>query len=411
MRIYTLERTNMALTNTRQRYGGVTKTFHWLTALLIVTLIPLGWYANQLPYDTAEQLSQKAWLFSLHKTLGVTAFFVALGRILWALSQPKPGLLNADHKAESFLAETVHWLLYGALVIVPLSGWIGHAAAAGFAPIWWPFGQGLPLVPKDTGVEHFFSAVHWVATKVLIAAIFLHVAGALKHALIDKDATLARMLPGEAAVGPLPEQNHSRAPLVAGLALWAIALVGAAFLNSSEKPTAPETAALDAVSSEWAVDEGKITLTVIQFGNEVAGSFADWTADITFDETIHIGKIGEVTTTISIPSLELGSVTQQALGADFFDATTHPTAIFTADLGHASDGYQAVGTLQIKENAVPVTLPFSLKVRGNTASMRGDLVLDRRDFGIGDNMPKDTDLGFEVRVNVTLTATRADAGQ
>ena len=51
------------LRNSQTTYGGVTKTFHWLTALLIVTLIPLGIYANGLPYETGEQLARKAWLF------------------------------------------------------------------------------------------------------------------------------------------------------------------------------------------------------------------------------------------------------------------------------------------------------------------------------------------------------------
>jgi len=203
----------MSLTNTAQRYGGVTKTFHWATALLILTLIPLGWWANQMPYETAEQLADKAWMFSLHKTLGVAAFFVAVGRILWAVSQPKPGLLNADHKVESFLAELIHWMLYASLVIVPLSGWIGHAAAEGFAPIWWPFGQGLPVVPKDTGIEHFMAAVHWVATKVLIASLLLHIAGALKHHVIDRDATLRRMLPGTPAGGAGRQYRDQRQPV------------------------------------------------------------------------------------------------------------------------------------------------------------------------------------------------------
>lgn len=71
----------MSRTNSAHHYGSVTKTFHWLTALLILTLIPLGIIANKLPYETSEQLAQKAWLFSLHKTLGVTVFFVALARI------------------------------------------------------------------------------------------------------------------------------------------------------------------------------------------------------------------------------------------------------------------------------------------------------------------------------------------
>lgn len=397
----------MALTNTLQRYGGVTKTFHWLTALLILTLIPLGWYANQLPYETSEELARKAWLFSLHKTLGVTAFFVAVGRIAWTFTQPKPGLLNADHKAESFVAEVIHWMLYGALVIVPLSGWIGHAAAQGFAPIWWPLGQNLPLVPKDTGVEHFFSAVHWVATKVLIASLLLHIAGALKHHVIDRDATLRRMLPGTAAIGPMPAQHKTHAPALTAVVLWAMAIALAAFFASGDTSESPESTALQEVTSDWQVQDGQIEIAVMQFGNEVTGSFADWTADITFDDTIDFGTAGSVTTTISIPSLTLGSVTDQAMGADFFDSTTFPTATFTADLSHASDGYEAVGTLTIKDNTVPLTLPFSMHIDGDTAQMGGTLLLNRQDFGIGDNMADESSLGFEVRVNIALTATRA----
>lgn len=397
----------MALSNTSTLYGGVTKTFHWLTALLILTLLPMGWFAEQLPYETDAELARKAWLFSLHKTLGVTAFFVAVGRILWAISQPKPALLNGDKKAESFAAETVHWLLYAALVIVPLSGWIGHAAAAGFAPIWWPFGQGLPLVPKSTSIEHIASGVHWAATKVLIAALVLHIAGALKHHIIDKDATLRRMLPGTPAVGPVPAQGHTRTPLMAAVAVWALVLLGGGLLGSTSTEAIAQ-AELEEVSSDWAVSEGTIGITVTQFGSEVSGSFADWTAAITFDETLETQEVGSVTTTIAIPSLTLGSVTQQAMGADFFDAGTFPTAVFDAVILRANDGYEAVGTLTVKDNAVPLTLPFSLSITEDVAEMQGSLTLDRRDFGVGDTMQDTSSLAFEVGVDIALTATRGD---
>lgn len=401
----------MSISNTAERYGGVAKTFHWLTALLILTLIPLGWYANQLPYDTEPQLAQKAWLFSLHKTLGVLAFFVALFRILWAMSQPKPGLLNADKPLESKAAEVVHWLLYGALVIVPLSGWIGHAAAAGFAPIWWPLGQNLPLVPKSVAVEHFASAVHFVSTKVLIAALLLHVAGALKHHIIDKDATLRRMLPGNPDLPPLPQLPHARSPIGGAIGIWAAALVVAGVLNSTgEKTSLAEAAvALEEVASEWQVQDGVIEITVTQFGSAVAGSFADWTASITFDETITDGPLGEVTTTIAIPSLSLGSVTDQAMGADFFDAANHPTATFSAQILPGQDGYVAEGTLRIKETDVPVSLPFSLSIVEDTAEMIGSVTLNRLDFGVGQNMQDEGSLAFAVDAVIKLTATRGAA--
>ena len=395
----------MARSNTQTHYGSVAKTFHWLTALLVLTLIPTGWYAHQLPYETSEQLAQKAWLFSLHKTLGVSVFFVALLRILWAISQPKPALLHPEKKLESFAAELVHWLLYAALVIVPLSGWIGHAAASGFAPIWWPFGQGLPLVPKSVLVEKSASMVHIVATKVIIICVLAHIAGALKHAIIDKDATLARMLPGTPALPAIEMAKHSRAPAGVAAMIWALVVGvggGIGFTNASASNlAAPELAE---VSSDWTVQDGSITIHVTQFGSEVVGTFATWNAAIRFDPETPSEKAGSVETTISIPSLTLGSVTDQAMGADFFDAANHPQAVFKADLIKEPDGYAAVGTLRIKENEVPLTLPFFLNINDGTAKMRGDLTLDRRDYGIGDNMADEGSLAFNVKVRIELTA-------
>jgi cytochrome b561/polyisoprenoid-binding protein YceI len=397
----------MALHDTAESYGSLTKLFHWLTALLILLLLPLGWYANQLPFETDAELARKAWFFSLHKTLGVSLFFVALARILWALTQRRPALLNADRRAEALAAQTVHWLLYGALVVVPLSGWISHAAAEGFAPIWWPLGQSLPLVPKSLAIEEAAGTVHRVAARLLILALLLHLAGALKHHLIDGDATLRRMLPGRTrAAGPGP-RRHGLAPLGLAALAWAATLGLGLALSPAPHAPAPGEAPLAEVPSDWEVLDGRIEITVRQFGSEVTGHFADWRAAISFDPEAPGQEVGAVSTTIAIPSLSLGSVTQQAMGADFFDADSFATASFDATLLRAVDGYEAVGTLTIKDQSVPVTLPFSLSLNEGLAEMRGDLVLDRRSFGIGDNMKDEASLAFSVKVKVTLTARHA----
>ncbi|MCX7560091.1 cytochrome b/b6 domain-containing protein [Sulfitobacter sp. F26204] len=397
----------MAITNTETRYGSVTKGFHWLTAFLIITLIPLGLIANRLPFETDAELAQKAWLFSLHKTLGVTVFFVAILRLLWTLSQPKPRLLNTDRLVESFTAEMVHWLLYASLIIVPLSGWISHAAAQGFAPIWWPFGQSLPLVPKSTGIEHLFSSVHWFASKLLALSVLLHIAGALKHHFVDHDVTLRRMLPGDLSIGSLPIQKHSRKPIIVAAAVWALVIALGTTQGISDKNSTFSGKSLAEVTSDWLVDRGSIEITVVQFGSEVTGNFADWTSAISFDETIPEGEVGHVTTTIAIPSLTLGSVTQQAFGVDFFDAATYETAKFDGVIRHAIDGYEAVGTLTIKDITVPLVLPFNLAVNEDVAEMRADLTLDRRDFGIGDNIGDEASLAFAVKLAIKLKASRS----
>lgn len=399
----------MHATNTRASYGAVTKTFHWLTVLGIFTVIPLGIIANRLPYDTAEQLADKAWLFSLHKTVGVTLFFVALARILWALSQPKPAPVHPDRSGETLLAEIVHWLLYGSLVLVPLSGWVHHAATEGFAPIWWPFGQNLPLVPESQQVSGIAAGLHIIFVRVLIVSLLLHIAGAVKHAVIDKDHTLARMLPGRSVPDSSKSAPRTKVlPPVFAVVVWAAAIgIGSTLgLYQDHGAIAAEAPALQQVDSEWAVKSGTLGITVQQMGSAVSGSFADWTADIDFNENIGSGEAGTVTVEIAIPSLTLGSVTQQALGPDYFASAQYPTARFSADILNTDQSYVAEGTLTLRGVEQGVSLPFDLSLDNGVATMEGSTVLDRRTFEIGEAMTDESQLAFEVTVDVTLTAER-----
>lgn len=400
----------MPATNTTSRYGAVSKTFHWLTALGILVVIPLGIIANDLPYDTADQLADKAWLFSLHKTVGVTLFLVALARILWALSQPKPTPLHPDRKVETVLAETVHWLLYGSLVLVPLSGWVHHAATEGFAPIWWPFGQNLPLVPESLPVAEAAAGLHVVFERVLVVSLVLHIAGAIKHAVVDKDQTLARMLPRRRIAQTVTTQTRNGlVPAVLAVVIWAGALGVGSMLGVYSKGSAiaAEGPALQQVESEWAVTEGTLGITVRQMGADVSGSFADWTAEIDFDDTITDGQAGTVDVEIAIASLTLGSVTQQAMGPDYFASQDFPTARFTADILKTEEGYRADGVLTLRGVEHRVRLPFALTLDGTTAQMQGSTSLDRRVYEIGAGMTDESQLGFEVIVSVDLIADRA----
>lgn len=402
----------MPRTNSATSFGSVAKSFHWLTALLILSNLPLGWYATEVAEAVAAEptealIAQATFLFSLHKTLGVAIFFVALARILWALSQPKPGLLNGDRGIEAWAAETAHWLLYGSLVLVPLSGWVHHAATSGFAPIWWPLGQNLPLVPKSESLSDSASTLHFIFVLVLAGTIAAHVGGALKHHLLDGDATLRRMLPGRIDAIPTARQPNRILPMVAAVAVWLGTLGGAAALgwfgSAEDGPTT-----LAAVESDWQVESGQLQVTVQQLGSAVTGSFGEWTAEIAYSETPDdSGKHGDVTVTVSIASLTLGSVTQQAMGADFFNTAQFPTAVFTADLMATDSGQVARGTLTIRDQSVPVEMPFDLSIAGDTATAKGTLALDRRNFNIGNGVTDEKSLGFGVDVSFDLTANRA----
>ncbi|NIZ61635.1 cytochrome [Sedimentitalea sp. CY04] len=413
----------MSRYNTPASYGSVAKGFHWFMALLILTAIPLGLVANNLAYQirspefdgSLEVISRVYILFSIHKTIGVAVFFTALLRIMWAISHPKPGLLHPDRKLESWAAETVHWLLYGSLVLVPLFGWIEHAATTGFAPIWWPFGQDLPFVPKSESVAHVLASLHILFVRVLIVSLLLHIAGAVKHHVIDRDATLRRMLPGKLDLPQPAEHKGGLIPLFTALGVWFLVLgigVMAGFFTSPNQPVAQAVSAqpapLQQVASGWEVQNGTLGISITQMGSQVSGSFTEWTAAINFDAAAPTGHVGDVEVTIAIASFDLGTVFAQAMGPDFFDNATYPTAVFKAQLEKLDAGYQAVGTLTVRDKEVPITLPFTLDLQNDQAVMAGTVTLDRLSFDIGQNMPDESSLGFAVDVQIDLTADRVN---
>ncbi len=393
----------MPARNSALGYGSVARGFHWLTALLIIAAFPLGMIADAMPFDTSEALAAKAQVFSLHKTLGVGVFFVALLRILWAVTGEKPVALHPGRRLETFLAEIVHWALYLSLVLVPLSGWVHHAAVDGFAPILWPFGQGLPFVPKSEAVAEVSGAVHWIFTKVLLVAVVLHVAGALKHLVIDRDDTLARMVVGTKAGDPATT-SHGPGPALAALAIFAAGAAGAwALAGRTATVVAQEPAPVAAAAGNWAVQEGSLGFSVQQMGARVEGQLPVWTAEIVFDEASGTGK---VVVTIDTTKLTLGSVTDQATGPEFFDIAAHPSAIFSATIAPTATGHEATGTLTLRGAEQPVTLPFILGIDGDLATMTGTVTLDRRDFGMGPSYKDDKTVGFTVDVTVALKARR-----
>ncbi len=389
----------MSLHNTPQRYGAVARALHWSTAALILPALALGWWAERLPYGTSAELAWKAQVFSVHKTLGIAALAVGVLRILWALAQVRPAPVSG-RGPEVWVAGLVHGLLYAALVLVPLTGWVHHAATEGFAPILWPLGQGLPLVPKSEAVAAAAGVAHWVFGNLLIAALALHIAGALKHALLDRDGTLSRMLRGRAVAG---QGAHPRGAALGAAAVWALAVGAAVALMPAPAERAAAPAAVVA-GGNWAVQDGTLSITVQQMGAAVQGRFATWSAEITFDPAAETGN--RVVVRVDPASLSLGSVSAQAIGPEFLNTPAHPRAVFTADILRQGDAWVAAGSLMLAGATVPVRLPFTLDIAGDTARMTGGTTLDRRDFAIGATYPDEVSVGFTVTVDVALTAQR-----
>lgn len=400
------------IANTRQSYGLIAQILHWLTAGLILILLPLGIYMHELPTSTPVEVDSKIWLYSLHKTLGILAFATAILRVLWAMTQVSPGPLNAERRFETLLAGTIHWLLYGSIILMPITGWLHHASLEGFAPIWWPFSQDLSFVSKDPDLAKLFGAAHQFTAITLIGSLVLHIVGALKHVVFDKDQTLSRMLPWKriAISTDLAEApNKSQSRLLAGsiFAALAIVIVGSQINFGQSANTITEITSTSAQSG-WVVDHEKsnLNIEIIQSGQPVKGNFAEWQADIVFD--LDALDKASVTVTVNTASLTVGGVTKDALSGNFLNVLEFPQAVFTSDeFTEIGEGkYQAVGELSLAGITKPLTMPFDLTIENDKAFMQGKVELQRLDYGLGaKGYTTDGLLGFVVKVNVFLEAS------
>jgi cytochrome b561 len=89
------------------------------------------------------------------------------------------------------VAHANHVALYALLLAQPLIGYLG-SEFSGF-PVKY-FGVTLPgWAGKNVVFKEWLSGAHLAVSWLILLAVALHVAGALKHALINRDGLLARM--------------------------------------------------------------------------------------------------------------------------------------------------------------------------------------------------------------------------
>lgn len=178
----------MSLGNTRAAYGWAAIALHWISAVGVIVLYFLGEQAEE-----AEGRAAKLAAMANHVSVGMLLFAFLAARLLWSASQPRPAPLEANRLLR-ILAEVVQWLFLAMIAVLIVTGplviWARPAPIQVFD--WFaipsPFSARLPWL-HDAAEE-----VHEIAPNLLWPLLGLHVLGALKHLIIDRDATVRRML-------------------------------------------------------------------------------------------------------------------------------------------------------------------------------------------------------------------------
>lgn len=180
----------MSARNTPDRWGSVSQTLHWLIAALILLLGVVGLTMGELP-----KTPKYFWVYTAHKSLGLTVLALVIVRLGWRLYAGAPKPVQGTPGWQERIADATHALLYVMIFAIPLSGWL-YDSASGLRPFRW---FGLVAVPKLSAPnEHLRDLSHTVhewGFWLLIAVVLAHAGAAFYHHLFQRDATLARMLP------------------------------------------------------------------------------------------------------------------------------------------------------------------------------------------------------------------------
>ena len=175
------------------KFSPITIALHWIVGLSMIGLLAVGIYM-----DTFEVYS----LYPIHKSLGILIVAFVIARIIWRTLNGWPKPVSQYSTIEHTLAKVIHWVLIIGTLSMPVSGMMmsGGGGHGLFIFDWELLAKNIDpsdpsmTLPLSEAIASLGKSMHGLLGNIMIAAIVLHVVGAFKHHIIDKDATLRRML-------------------------------------------------------------------------------------------------------------------------------------------------------------------------------------------------------------------------
>ncbi|MGD9661123.1 MAG: cytochrome b/b6 domain-containing protein [Porticoccaceae bacterium] len=422
-----------------QRYTAVAISLHWLIAAAILANIALGLWMGAAINSASAQAGAVS-VFQFHKSLGLTVLVLSLLRLAWRLLYPPPQPVSMVPWQQR-LATATHWLFYGLMIAIPLSGWFYVSAQwRGDAPfniptLWF----GLFEVPHLFGLGEAGRALrqqvaavafntHGAMALALVILLVLHVGAALGHHFILRDGVLARMLPWLASrEQPIAAPSGQR-PSGRNLAAAGMTVLVAALLIGYAATTRLTSAPVQAATGKAAVLQTLVTGSATQAplwpvatanshirfagvhaGRRFNGHFGDWQAAIHIDsqapqQSFIAAVVATGSATDGVP-LHDRSLPQ----GEWFDVANHPHATFrsTAIEPRGDNRYGVVGILTIKTHAVELK-PLILSLEGDTARISGSVEIDRAEVDMGmESDPNGQYVSRTIEIHVEIDVRRS----
>ncbi len=180
-----------------RRYTGVAQALHWLTPPLVMAQVAIAWVMLSLPAANPTG----GFMFSLHKSIGVTIWLLIAARLTWRAGHPAPAAGREMPRWMDVVGRTNHWLMYLVLFAMPISGYVMSAMGPHGVQVW---GVPLPRLPRVAAIQQLAATGHSLGQWALYVLVALHVTATVYHVAVRRDGLLQRMLPAQTHADPDP---------------------------------------------------------------------------------------------------------------------------------------------------------------------------------------------------------------
>jgi cytochrome b561 len=181
----------MKLPNTNSDYSSLAKFLNWLMAFIWIG----SWIIGYLAVTWRTELNPGYILTDNHKAIASSLLFLIVLRTLWRLKSPPPALPDTMTPAVKALAHVGHLLLYAiALIAMPVSGWLWSSVADKPIFVLWLY-KLPPLTSPHLEYYGLMKDIHVSLAYITGALVAGHIIVSLKHAIVEKDGIMTRMLP------------------------------------------------------------------------------------------------------------------------------------------------------------------------------------------------------------------------
>lgn len=171
----------------QDKYSLGLRIIHWLMTVFIIGMLCSGFYMKSLPFSNKIKFS----IYAIHKACGITILGLIVIRIFFRVFTYVPPFPVNFSPLTVNASKMVHLSLYFLMLLMPLSGYVISSASGKAIEYFFH----IPLlVNENRELANAANELHTTLSYFIILFIILHIAGALKHILIDKQSILKRII-------------------------------------------------------------------------------------------------------------------------------------------------------------------------------------------------------------------------